>query len=101
MSAREQVEAARGRARSARERAKARMGERRRVVSAEFNTMNAGVGIALLLFVDFTSRVMLVAAAWIGAAAGGGPVDHPTRDLPSPARRSGKTVTTRRATGRD
>ena len=57
--------------------------------------------IALLLFVDFTSRVMLVAAAWIGAAAGGGPVENPTHTLPSPARRSGKTVTTRRATGRE
>ena len=56
--------------------------------------------IALLLFVDFTARVLLIAAAWIGAATGS-PLGGHTMPLPSPARRKGQTVTTRRATGRN
>lgn len=56
--------------------------------------------IALLLFVDFTARVLLIAAAWIGAATGG-PSPGFTRLLASPARRGRGTVTTRRAVGRN
>jgi len=56
--------------------------------------------IALLVFVDLTARSMLIAAAWIGVTAGGGTPPEPTHELPSPARRSAKTVTTRRAAGR-
>ena len=52
--------------------------------------------IALLLFVDLTARSILIAAAWIGVTAGGGTPPEPTHELPSPARRSGKSVTTRR-----
>jgi membrane protein len=55
--------------------------------------------IALLLFVDLSSRAILIAGAWIGAAVGA-PAGEYSHVLPSPARRSGKSVTTRRATGR-
>jgi hypothetical protein len=51
LSAREQVEAARARAAQARERARSRVSGRRRAGGSEFKTMNAGVGVALLLFV--------------------------------------------------
>ena len=54
--------------------------------------------IALLIFVDFTARILLVASAWLGAAAGG-LVDASHRDLASPARRRRGTVSTRRAVG--
>ncbi len=56
--------------------------------------------IALMVFVDFTSRVMLIAAAWIGAATGAGG-DRATASMPAPPRRERGTVTTRRATGRE
>lgn len=56
--------------------------------------------IALLLFVDLSSRAILVAGAWIGAAVGA-QTGEASLALPSPARRSPKTVTTRRATGRE
>jgi membrane protein len=54
--------------------------------------------IALLIFVDFTARSMLVAAAWIGVAAGS-PTAGSAGLLPSPSRRGRGSVTTRRATG--
>jgi len=55
--------------------------------------------IAVLLFVDFASRGMLIAVAWIGAAAGGPGDTAVSAALPSPSRRGSKSVTTRRATG--
>jgi len=72
------------------------------VASASHNTVLAPFAavIALLLFVDFTARVLLIAAAWIGAAAGG-PILGTSKPLPALPRRKGKTVTTRRATGRN
>lgn len=71
------------------------------VTAASSNTVLAPFAavIAVLLFVDFTSRVMLIAAAWIGAAAGGRPENGLVGAMPSPSRRERKTVTTRRATG--
>ncbi len=57
--------------------------------------------ISLLLFVDLVARVLLIAAALIGAVSA--PLSRepgePTA-LPSPTRRSPRTVTTARATGR-
>jgi len=72
------------------------------VASASSNTVLAPFAtvIALLLFVDFTSRVLLVAAAWIGAVAGGISPSAEAVELPPHSRRSRKSVTTRRATGR-
>ena len=72
------------------------------VASASSNSVLAPFAavIALLLFVDFTARVLLIAAAWIGAATGG-PALSKSAPLPSPGRRKGNTVTTRRATGRN
>ena len=71
------------------------------VTAASSNTVLAPFAavIAVLLFVDFASRGMLIAAAWIGAAAGGAVGNVAVGLLPSPARRTRKTVTTRRATG--
>ncbi|MFV0634226.1 YihY/virulence factor BrkB family protein [Demequina sp.] len=55
--------------------------------------------LALLIFVDFTARILLVASAWLGASGGGlGGVEHEALD--TPPRRDHASVTTRRATGR-
>lgn len=55
--------------------------------------------IALLIFVDFTTRVLLGVAAWLGAVTVGDP-DDPVEVLPAPGRRKHPTVTTAKAAGR-
>lgn len=71
------------------------------VASASSNAVLAPFAaiIALLVFVDFTARILLIGAAWLGAAAGGlDEVRH--RELPSPAYRRRGYVTTSRAMAR-
>ncbi|WP_084100818.1 YihY/virulence factor BrkB family protein [Demequina sp. NBRC 110051] len=56
----------------------------------------------IMIFVDFTARIMMGAAAWLGTHPDVAESidDEPIAEMPTPARRAKGSVTTRRATGR-
>lgn len=56
----------------------------------------------IMIFVDFTARIIMFSAAWLGTHPEVAKVidEEPIAEMPTPARRARRSVTTRRATGR-